>query len=121
MRLLLDEHLSPTIAPELRSRGHDVVAAAEKPELRGRTDRVQFVTAADERRALVTRDVGDLRPLLRAAQREGRSTCGLVCVSRSFAATKAGTARLVAALEEFLQSHPGESDLVAEGGEHWLR
>ncbi|MFL5839912.1 MAG: DUF5615 family PIN-like protein [Thermoleophilaceae bacterium] len=69
----LDEHLSPEIARQLRDRGHDVVAVGERSDLRGRSDRVHFASLPDERRAIVTRDLGDFRSLLAAALRSGYS------------------------------------------------
>ena len=38
MKLLLDEMWSSDIAVQLRRRGHDVDAVAERPELRGKAD-----------------------------------------------------------------------------------
>lgn len=121
MRLLLDEHLSAEIARQLRSRGHDVLAATERPELSGLADRVQFACAPAERRAIVTRDVGDFRPLLAAAIRRGVHTYGLVCVSRRFRSTRAALGDIVTALDQFLTSHAGDDDLTRRyGGEYWL-
>lgn len=121
MRLLLDEHLSPEIARQLRSRGHDVVAASERPELSGLADRVQFACAPAERRAIVTRDVGDFRPLLAEAIRRGVPTYGLVCVSRRFRSTRAALGDLVTALDRFLAAHAGDQDITGRyGGEYWL-
>ncbi len=42
MKLLLDEMWSPAIAAALRERGHDVVAVAERSDLRGKPDDVIF-------------------------------------------------------------------------------
>lgn len=121
MRLLLDEHLSPEIARQLRSRGHNVVAATERPELTGLADRLQFACAPAERRAIVTRDVGDFRPLLAAAIRRGVPTYGLVCVSRRFRSTRAALGDLVTALDRFLAAHAGDQDITGRyGREYWL-
>lgn len=121
MRLLLDEHFSAGIARRLRARGHDVVAATERPELAGLADRVQFALAPVERRAVVTRNVGDFRPPLRAALRRGVETYGLVCVSRRFRSTRAATGRIVTALDELLTAHPGDDEITRRyGGEYWL-
>jgi hypothetical protein len=121
VRLLLDEHLSAEIARQLRSRGHDVVAATERSELTGLADRVQFACAPAERRAIVTRDVGDFRPLLAAAIHRGVTTYGLVCVSRRFRSTRAALGGLVTALHELLTAHTGDDDLTRRyGGEYWL-
>jgi hypothetical protein len=37
-RLLLDEMFSPAIAAELRELGHDVIAVADRADLRARSD-----------------------------------------------------------------------------------
>jgi hypothetical protein len=121
VRLLLDEHLSAEIARQLRSRRHDVVAATERAELIGLADRVQFACAPAERRAIVTRDVGDFRPLLADAIRRGTDTYGLICVSRRFRSTRAALGDLVTALHELLTAHPGDDDVTRlYGGEYWL-
>jgi hypothetical protein len=38
VRLLLDEMFSPAITVELRALGHDVIAVADQPDLRSRSD-----------------------------------------------------------------------------------
>lgn len=116
MRLLLDEHYSPEIARQLRARGHDVVAVGERPGLRGRADRVHFAAMADERRTIVTGNVGDFRPLLAQAGRRGSATAGLVCVSpRRFPRRRSELGRLVAALDRLLRTYP-EKDAVLSAG-----
>ena len=121
LRLLLDEHLSREIARQLRSRGHDVVAVSERPDLRGRSDRVHFASQPDERRAIVTRDLGDFRPLLADSLRRGRATYGLVCIPRRFALNREGLARVVTALDTLLNAHPAIDAAVVAGGEIWLQ
>jgi hypothetical protein len=79
--LLLDQHYSPEIADQLRRRGHDVIAVSERPELRGLADEAHLATAPGQRRAIVTENVGDFRPLLANAARAGTANYGLVCVS----------------------------------------
>lgn len=121
MRLLLDEHYSPEIARRLRERGHDVVAVGERPGLAGRADRAHFAAMAGERRAIVTEDVGDFRPLLVDASRRGTATYGLVCVSpRRFPRRRSDIGRLVTALDALLRAHPDEDAALAAGGEIWL-
>lgn len=120
MKLLLDEHLSPEIARQLRERGRDVVAVAEHVELRGRSDRVHFASLPDEQRAIVTRDLADFRPLLAAELRQGGNTYGLVCVPRRFSLSRKEIGRLVRALDALLQAHPHVDAAIALGGEIWL-
>lgn len=120
MRLLLDEHLSPEIARRLRDGGHDVIAVAERPELRGRADRVHFACQREERRGIVTRDLADFRPLLREVMRSGGTTYGLVCVPHRFSLNRQHVGRIVRALELLLASHPDDDSLVRRGGEAWL-
>ncbi len=121
LRLLLDEHLSPEIARQLRQRGHNVVAVNERPELRGRADRVHFASQPDEQRAIVTRDLGDFRPRLVDALRRGQSTYGLICVPGRFPLNRDGLGRIVAALDTLLNAHPANDDAVAAGGEIWVQ
>jgi hypothetical protein len=121
LKLLLDEHLSPEIARPLRARGHDVVAVGERADLRGRSDRVHFASLADEQRAIVTRDLGDFRPLLADAVRRGGKTYGLVCVPGRFPLSREGIGRLVRALDVLLRELPEVDAAIALGGEIWLQ
>jgi hypothetical protein len=121
LKLLLDEHLSPEIARQLREHGRDVVAFGESTALRGRPDRVHFASLADEQRAIVTRDLGDFRPLLAEALRRGSSSYGLVCVPARFPLNRDGIGRLVAALDALLQAHPEVDAAISLGGEIWLQ
>ncbi len=120
VRLLLDEHFSAEIARQLRARGHDVLAVKERPELIGRADRVHFATMSEQRRAIVTQDLGDFRPLLAQAMRAERKTYGLVCVPTRVSLSRGSIGLLVDALEDLLRQHPGEEDLIKRGGEVWL-
>jgi Domain of unknown function (DUF5615) len=121
LKLLLDEHLSPEIARQLCEHGHDVVAVGERTDLRGRPDRVHFASLPDEQRAIVTRDLGDFRPLLAEALRRGSSTHGLVCVPARFPLNRDAIGRLVAALDALLHAHPEVDAAVSLGGEIWLQ
>ena len=121
VRLLLDEHLSPEIARQLRARGHDVIAVKERPELIGRSDRVHFASMPEQRRAIVTQDLGDFRPLLAEAMRAPTKTYGLVCVPARVSLSRAAIGQMVDALERLLADHPGDEDLIDRGGETWLR
>jgi hypothetical protein len=121
LKLLLDEHLSPEIARQLRDRGHDVVAVGERPDLRGRPDRVHFASLPAEQRAIVTRDLADFRPLLAEALRRGSPTYGLVCVPARFPLNRDGIGRLVAALDALLHRHPDVDAAISLGGEIWLQ
>jgi Domain of unknown function (DUF5615) len=120
LRLLLDEHFSPEIARQLRARGHDVIAIKERAELIGRADRVHFASMPDQRRAIVTQDLGDFRPLLAQAMRAGMRTYGLVCVPARISLSREAIGQVVQALELLLRRHPDEDDLIDRGGEIWL-
>lgn len=121
MKLLLDEHLSPEIARQLRQRGHDAVAVGERNDLRGRPDRVHFASLPEEQRVIVTRDLADFRPLLAEALRRGTPTFGLVCVPARFPLNRDGIGRLVAALDALLRANPEVDAAVSLGGEIWLQ
>jgi hypothetical protein len=120
LKLLLDEHLSPEIARQLRERGHDVIAVGERADLRGRSDRVHFASLPAEQRAIVTRDLPDFRPLLAEHMRRAGKTYGIVCVPGRFPLSRDGIGRLVRALDALLLANPDVDAAIALGGEIWL-
>lgn len=119
MRLLLDEMLSPAIARELRTRGHDVQAIQEHPEWQAFDDRQVLELARRERRAVVTDNLADMRPLhYEAIVPGGLGDYGMIFVSGGYPRRRADTGRIVGALERKLTAHPAERDLA--DGEDWL-
>ena len=117
MRLLLDAHLSPRLAAELRKAGHHVVTAAEA-DLRRSADSDFFRQAVAERRAVVTANYREFRPLHELYLSRGELHYGLILVPRRFPVGLAGTGRLVGALARLLQDNP--SDLALADTEVWL-
>ena len=117
MKLVLDEHLSPTIANELCRRGHDVVAAAEVG-LRQQPDAAVWAWAVGQGRAVVTANYGDFRALHQLHLSRGERHLGVVLVPRRFSLAEAGFGRLIGALERLLREHPRDDAL--EGVEAWL-
>ena len=119
MKLLLDEMLSPAIARELRSRGHDVEPVAGNPDRKARSDPEVLALARAEHRAIVTNNLRDFRPLHHEAVTPGGpGHFGMIFVPGSYRRTKASTGRIIAALEAILIQHPGENSLA--NGEAWL-
>jgi predicted nuclease of predicted toxin-antitoxin system len=109
VRLLLDEHYSPEIARQLRTRGHDAVAVAERADLVGLADDELFRRMARERRAIVTNNVKDFVPLATRAALEAGEHYGLLLTSdKSMPRRIDAIGRLVDALDEFLRRHQGE-------------
>lgn len=119
MRLLLDEMLSPAIARQLRDRGHDAQAIQEHPEWCSYADREVVELARGQRRAIVTDNLADMRPLhYEAIAPGGPGDYGILFIPGGRPRTRAHTGQLVAALEQKLIAYPGESDLA--NGEDWL-
>ena len=117
MKLLLDEMFAPAIAAELRRRGYEVVAVAERADLRGQADALVFAAAWAEGRCVVTENVGDYRLLAAEASRAGRPCPGLIFTSnRQFPRhVPRTTGRMVTALSELLSQDRELASL-----EHWL-
>jgi predicted nuclease of predicted toxin-antitoxin system len=119
VRLLLDEMLSPAIARELRSRGHDVEAVAGHPEREGLSDPEVMAWARAEHRAIVTNNLRDFRPLhTEAILPGGPGHFGMIFMPGTYRRTKADMGRIITALELVLAHWPAESDLA--NGEAWL-
>jgi hypothetical protein len=112
VKALLDE-LPPAIAEQLRNRGHDVIAVAERAELRGRPDREVFVAAQAQDRVVVTRDRADYLEIDRAYRAAGQHHAGLVLVPSSIDLAAVGP--LVTALDVVLATDPPWPGFV-----HWL-
>lgn len=119
MKLLLDEMLSPAIARELRSRGHDVESIAGHPDREARSDPEVLALARAEHRAVVTNNLRDFRPLHHEAITPGGAGhFGMIFVPSGYRRSRADTGRMVVALEAILAEHPGETDLA--NGKAWL-
>lgn len=119
MKLLLDEMLSPAIARELRSHGHDVESVAGNPDREALSDPEVLALARAEHRAVVTSNLRDFRPLHHEAFTPGGGGhFGMIFMSGGYRRTKADIGRIIPALEAILAQHPGEKDLA--NGEAWL-
>jgi len=109
VKLLPDEHYSPEIARQLRTRGQDVVAVAERADLVGLSDDELLRRMAQERRAIMTNNVKDFMPLASRAALGADDHSGLLFTSdRSLPRRSGAIGRFVDALDVFLQRHQGE-------------
>ncbi len=119
MRLLLDEMYPPRIALQLRKRGHDVVAVAERPELRTMDDEILLGAATADARVLVTENLIDFVEIANLYTAERRDHTGVILVSsKTFPRTEHGIGVLIRALDSFLSAHLRDRALAA--GVHWL-
>lgn len=119
MKLRLDEMYPPAIAEQLRARGHDADAVAERTELRGLPDTEIFALAQTELRALVTEDVADLSKIANAYDQRGEAPYGLVLVDPNrYPRGSPGTiGRMVTELDRMLEEHP---ETTPTSLRHWL-
>jgi len=119
VRLLLDEHLPPRIAVQLRRQGHDVMAVVERPDLHRAADETLWAAARTERRMIVTQDVGDFMRLASQDAAIGKPHPGLVLIHhRHFSRGHRDAGRLVASLGVLLAASPGDDAL--DGQIVWL-
>lgn len=111
--------LSLAIAHQLRGRGHDVKAVSGNPQHESLSDSEVMDLARSQRRAVVTNNLVDFRPLHHEAIAPGGSGhFGIVFMPGDYRRTKADSGRIVKALEGKLREFPGDRDLV--NGETWL-
>jgi predicted nuclease of predicted toxin-antitoxin system len=119
VKLLLDEMLSPAIARELHARGYDVQAIAGHPAREALPDPEVLALARSERRAVVTNNVRDFRPLhVQAVMPGGPGHFGMIFMSGNYRHTKDDIGRITAALEAKMAQYPGDEDLA--NAEDWL-
>ena len=116
--LLLDEMHAPAVARALRELGHDVVAVAERPDLRALADEDLFLWAGLEARRLVTENVKDFRRLFLHAEESTRREAALLYTSsRTFPRSRRDHRPLVAALDAWLR----RPDAARRPAEDWLQ
>jgi hypothetical protein len=109
VKLLLDEHYSPEIARQLRTRGHDVVAVVERADLVGLGDDDLLDRMTQERRAIMTNNVKDFMPLAsRVTLASGHHYGLLFTADKSMPRRLDAVGRFVDALDSFLRRHEGE-------------
>lgn len=106
MKALLDEQLSPRIAEVLRSRGYDVESVVERSDLAGPSDRHIFEVAAAEKRAVITNNVKDFRPIGAERLARGESHAGLILLPSTRARTRGAVERLADAIDRIFTEHP---------------
>jgi len=113
LALLLDEMLSGTIAEQLRSRGHDVIAVVEDPALTALADEEILALASATGRTLVTANIKDFAPLDQRYKATGRTHAGLVLVSaKAFPQDRGFIGALVGALDKLLTENVLAADAV---------
>ena len=110
MKLLLDEMYTPTIAGQLRSRGHDA-ASIHDPEYRmleGEPDDEVWAAAIADDRALVSENVQDFRRIEANALAHAQPVARLIFTTdRQFPRGDPATlGRLVSALDALLAASP---------------
>jgi hypothetical protein len=101
--LLLDEMFSDTIAQEMTTNGHDVLAVVADPALAGLLDEQILAHAAATGRALVTANIKDFMPLDAGYRAAGRTHAGLILVhTKTFPQDRTYTAAITKALSALL-------------------
>lgn len=110
MKLLLDEMYTPTIAEQLRARGHDA-ASIHDPEYRmleGEPDDEVWAAAIADDRALLSENVQDFRRIEANALAHAQPVARLIFTTdRQFPRGDPATlGRLVSALDTLLAANP---------------
>jgi predicted nuclease of predicted toxin-antitoxin system len=109
VKLLLDEHYSPEIARQLRTRGHDVIAVAARADLTRLSDDELLRRMAQEPRTIMTNNVKDFMPLANRAAQGDDDHYGLLFTSdKGMPRRSDAIGRVVDALDAFLHRHQSE-------------
>lgn len=114
MRLLLDEHINPEVARQLRKKGYDVLSA-EEARMRQASDEELLRFAARENRALVTYNIRDFQMLLWQWHRAGRHHSGIIFVSEKTVSQRT-IGPLMRALRNLLDTAPRSPDWLSDQG-----
>jgi hypothetical protein len=118
VNLALDHHYPTAIAEQLRTMGHDAVAAVERGWHR-EPDETLLALCVAEQRTLLTNNVGDFMTIVRSWAVQGRQNAGLVFTSdASLPRNHATIGKYTKLLDALLREHPKPEDLVDRI--HWL-
>jgi predicted nuclease of predicted toxin-antitoxin system len=118
VKLTLDHHYPPAIAEQLRSTGHDTVAAVERGWHR-EPDEGLLALCLTEQRTLLTNNVGDFMTLARNWSVRGQQHAGLVFTSDiSLPRTHTMIGRYVKLLDVLLREHLNPDEFADRI--HWL-
>ncbi len=111
--------MAPSIAVALRANGHDVIAVADRTELRGLADHLLLDRLALEHRCLATFDVADFARwgAIRMAAADPHAGILLISVRQFDRGGHHG--RLIEALDTLMGRHPSD-DAFADRVE-WLQ
>lgn len=117
-RLLLDEMISPAVARELRARGHDVEAVAERIDLVAASDDEVLRAAASAGRAVIAMNISDFAVLDRDWRSQSLTHAGIIFVpSVAFPQDRS----LVGALVTSLDAAAAEQQLPGPGEVRFLQ
>jgi hypothetical protein len=118
LRLVLDHHYSTQIAIELRTRGHDAVAAIERAWHQDE-DEPLLIRCVEEKRALLTNNVSDFTVIAERWAASGTAHYGLIFTSdASMPRSRATIGRYVLALDALLGANADDGSLADRV--HWL-
>ncbi|MGI8552597.1 MAG: DUF5615 family PIN-like protein [Dehalococcoidia bacterium] len=103
MQFYLDEDQSPIVATIARRMGVDIVSTGECGR-NGKTDEQQLLFAAEQGRAIVTRNYDDFHRLTTRFQTESKPHAGVLFVPSSFA--NEDFADIARAIARYAQVYP---------------
>lgn len=114
MRLLLDEHISPIVAAQLKRLGHDVHALSEYPDLLGLDDMELLAHAMDQGRVFVSADHSTMPTAAQSLSTTRGTHGGVILISpKRHALNRGNPGPLIAALTELIE-RPSQEDLVGQ-------
>lgn len=118
MKLAADHHYPTAIVEQLRTMGHDAVAAVERGWHR-EPDEALLTVCVAEQRTLLTNNVGDFMAVARSWAVCGQQHAGLVFTSDvSLPRTHALIGKYVKLLDALLRDHPRSDEFIDRI--HWL-
>lgn len=107
MRVLLDAHVSSRhVGRRLSAAGHDMLPLDQHARLASLPDAQVLALASDEKRIVLTYNVGDFVRIAREWAEAGRSHAGLILVTDP----RAGFGAILRGIERLLEAHPRQGE-----------